>query len=308
MYRIWFLSTSLAIVAALGLVATRAADTVDPRLAGFPELTFRLTEERIEAPAEVEAGRILLIEENDGPHNGHAFILRVPDEVADEELAAVLSDDAAAAEETPTWFFQAWFVGNGDRAAPNRPAIALVDLRPGRYVIGDPFRPASEYAVFNAVAPASAAAAPVAPEADVAIDLFEMDFTIPDDLSAGRQVWAVTNTGAMLHEIALFPVPAGATKEQAVEAVIAAGDVTFFGAERTPEVEAALAAIGPDWAGWQLDLAGGVGVISPQATSYAQLDLPAGTYAAVCFFPGPDGTPHFITGMTKVFEVAPSAS
>jgi hypothetical protein len=303
-----FLSMAALLAGGLGIASTRAADDLDRRLAGYPELRFRLTAERIEAPTEVAAGRVLLVEEHEGELAGHAFIFRVPDDVSDDELAAVLSDDASAAEETPAWFFQAWFVGNGDRAMAGRPAMALVDLKPGRYVIGDPFRPSSEYARFEAVEAATeASAAAPAPQADVAIDLFEMDFTIPDDLTAGRQVWEMANTGAMLHEIAIFRVPSGVTKEAVVEAVIAGGDAAF-GGELTPQVIAAIHAVGVEWTGWTLKLAGGVGVLSPQATSWAQLDLEPGTYAAVCFIPGPDGMPHFMTGMTTVFTVAPAAN
>ncbi len=286
----------LAVVtaSAVGIVSTRAADNLDRRLAGYPEFRFRLTAERIEAPAEVSAGRVLLIEESEGELAGHAFIFRVPDDVSDDELAAVLSSSVTAAEEAPAWFYQAWFVGNGDRATANRPAISLADLKPGRYVIGDPYRPPTDYAVFEAVAAATeSSAVAAAPQPDVAIDLFEMDFTIPDDIKAGRQVWQVTNSGAMLHEVAHPREPSGETKAAEVEAVLAGGEAAF-GAETTPAMRAAVHAIGLEWTGWTLQLAGGVGVLSPQGMSWAQLDLAPGTYAAVCFIPGPDGTPHFM--------------
>lgn len=308
MYRFLFFLSLLACTAAVaGVSSSRAADTIDPRLAGFPELRFRLTAERIEAPAEVTAGQILLIEESEEADAGHAFVFRVPDEISDDELAAMLAGGESAAEETPAWFFEASFVGNGDRALPNRPAVALVELKPGRYIIGDPFRAPTEYAQFEAVADTTTDyVAPAMPTPDVAIDLFEMGFNIPDDLVAGRQLWQVTNTGAMLHEIALFRVPSGVSPETVVKAVIAGGDAAF-GGELTPEVLAAIHSVGPEWTGWTLKLAGGVGVLSPQADSLAQLDLEPGTYAAVCFIPGPDGTPHFMSGMTTVFKVAPNA-
>jgi hypothetical protein len=307
MFRSVLFLLAFAVVLA-GIVSARAADAVDPRLAGYPELRFQLTEERIEAPDQIAAGRTLLIEEVEGEHAGHAFMFRVPDEVSDEELEAVLAADASAAEETPAWFYQAWFVGNGDRALPGRPAMAVVDLQPGRYVIGDPFRAPTEYARLDVVAQAESYDLDTALAPDVSIDLFEMDFTIPDDLVAGSQVWEVKNSGAMLHEIAIVPVPSGVSKQAVVDAIIAVGDVAFFGAERTPERLAALHGLGFEWMGWDLELAGGVGVLSPQAVSFAQLDLAEGTYAAICFIPGPDGTPHFITGMTTVFTVAPAAN
>lgn len=301
-----FLVLAVVTAFAVGLVSTHAADNLDRRLAGYPELRFRLTEERIEAPTEVAAGRVLLIQESEGELAGNAFVLRVPDEVSDDEVAAALSARTTVADETPTWFYQAWFVGNGDRAMAGRPTMAVVDLKPGRYVIGDPYRPGTEFALVEAVAATTESSAATAePQPDVAIDLFEMDFNIPDDIEAGRQVWQVSNSGAVLHEIALVPVPSGVTKEAVVEAVLAGGEAAF-GAETTPETRAAVSAIGAEWTNWTLELAGGVGVLSPQATSWAQLELEPGTYAAVCFIPGPDGTPHFTAGMTRVFNVAPA--
>lgn len=290
-----------------GVVSTGAAERIDPRLAGYPELRFQLTDERIVAPEQINAGRTLVIEEVEGNHAGHAFMLRVPDDVPDDELAAVLTADATAAEETPAWFFQAHFVGNGDRAMADRPAMAVVDLKPGRYVIGDPYRAPSDYALVEVVAAgADEANEPVTP--DVAIDLFEMDYTIPNNLVAGSQVWEVENTGAMLHEIAIIPVPYGVSDSEVEDAIMAVGDAAFFGAEITPDQLAALHGLGFEWMGWELELAGGVGVLSPQSVSWAQLDLDAGTYAAICFIPGPDDLPHFVTGMTEVFEVAPAAN
>jgi hypothetical protein len=50
--------------------------------------------------------------------------------------------------------------------------------------------------------------------------------------------------------------------------------------------------------------AGGFGSISAGQSLYLALDLAAGTYGAVCFFPDEQtGAPHIAMGMAQVFTV-----
>jgi hypothetical protein len=183
-----------------------------------------------------------------------------------------------------------------------------VDLKPGRYVVGDPFRAPSEFAQFDVVEASDASQqTPELPEPDVTAELFEMGFTVPESIPAGPQLWEVENTGTMLHEIAIFPVPAGATPEDVMAAATAeleaemSGDIT--------KARPAIDAMGGEWVGWTADLVAGVGVISPQRVSLAQIDLEPGTYGAVCYLPVPDTEQaHLMLGMTEVFTVeSPSA-
>ncbi len=296
------IASAIAIWSGAGAYAEGLA-ALDPRLAGYPELTIRLTEDGIEAPASASAGRTLLIEENDEEYPGHAFVLRIPDDVPEATISEALAGPAVA-EETPEWFWRSEFMGNGDRAVLGRPAVALVDLEPGRYLVGDPFRPTDEFARFEVTVPADLTdAITTEPEADVVAELFEMGFTLPDDIPSGSQVWQVSNAGAMLHEIAIFPAPAGATAEQITAAVSAELEVEFGG--DPAEARATIDALGPEWKGWSTDLVAGVGVLSPQRTSWAQFDLAPGAYGAVCFIPEPNSmTPHLMMGMTEVFLVA----
>jgi hypothetical protein len=282
-----------------------APQDLDPRLAGYPELTIVLTEERIEAPESVPAGRTLLVEENELDEPGHAFVLRIPDDVSDAEIATALGGKSAA-EETPDWFWRADFVGNGDYALLERPAVSLVDLEPGRYLAGDPFRSPREYARFVVTAP-KFDLEPLGPDpdADVSGKLHEMAIDLPAEIPAGRHVWEIENSGAMLHEVAIFPVPDEATPEQVVAAVSAELAVEFGGDPVT--AREAIAALGSEWNGWTTDEVGGVGVLSPQRVSWTQFNLQPGTYAAVCFVPDPaSGKAHLMMGMTTVFTVKES--
>ncbi len=68
------------------------------------------------------------------------------------------------------------------------------------------------------------------------------------------------------------------------------------------------AAAGPAWAGWTGASAGGVGVTSSRGTAWAALDLPPGTYAALCFAPFGTGRLHVLDGMIEIFTVGDAAA
>lgn len=304
-------ATLVAPAVGLGLLAAFTSEPaamphIDPRLQGYPTVTVTLTEDAILAPEEIAAGPTVLIVENEETGPGHAFVVRIPEDVSDQELAGALSTSTPIVAETPDWFWTAAFLGNADRATTEQPSVALVGMEPGRYVVGDPYRPTTEFAQFTVSGPDLGETA--LPDADLEIELFEMNFSLPDELEGGPQLWQVENSGAMLHEMALMPVPVGATPEQVQEAVAAELAVEFGG--DPVEARATIDALGGEWVGWTTDLVAGVGVLSPQEATLAQVNLEPGTYGAVCYIPEPNsGMPHLMLGMTKVFEVtAPSNS
>lgn len=261
---------------------------VDPRLAGNAAMTIMITADAIVAPAEVPAGPTLVTQVNQTDEDAHFFILRIPAEVSDGQVAATLESSVI-----PDWLSTAQLVGNPDRAAPGGDdAVALVDLRPARYLVMDPTHP-REPAAFVAVGEP----APL-PEiaADVHATMFEMDFAMPAGIPAGPRIWEVANTGSMLHELAIIPVPAGATTEQILLAIQPAWEGTPLPDE-----------LGDEWATWSPYPVAGVGATSPGGRVYAQIDLAPGAYVAVCFVPSDDFTPHLMLGMTRIFTVTEAA-
>lgn len=299
MTRLLTLLALLALLVLLALAPFAAAhgqeDHDDPlaaELSRYPELLIRVTDDAIEAPDGLTAGRYHLIQENDRTEEAsHFFIIRVPDGVTEEELA-----QEPAGDEDPPWFWDSVFVGNPDRAQPNGGrSEGIVDLAAGRYLVIDPLTPELKPERFDVDAAPAAPAAPD-PIAAVTAAMGEMTFDLPATVPTGRQLWQVSNTGAMQHELSILPVPAGATAEETTRAIL-----TLF-EEGDP------ATVGPEWAGWYPVEPGGVGVTSPQRTAWIALDLDPGTYAAVCFFPGGTGRPHVIDGMIRIFTAGDASA
>src|SRR4029450_8018478 len=90
-----------------------------------------------------------------------------------------------------------------------------------------------------------------------------------------------SNTGGLPHEFAFARIEDGKT-EADVKAVIESGQEP------------------PDWAE---DIAG-VPALSPGESITVTRTLEPGSYAFLCFFPAPEGTPHANLGMYEVFTVA----
>lgn len=124
-----------------------------------------------------------------------------------------------------------------------------------------------------------AGASPAATTVDVAAT--EYAFDVPAEVAGGVVAMRFTNTGGLPHEFGFARIADGKT-EADVEALIESG-------EEPP--------------GWVEDVAGVPG-LSPGESVTVTRTLQPGTYAFVCFFPDPEGTPHASLGMYEVFTIA----
>jgi hypothetical protein len=119
------------------------------------------------------------------------------------------------------------------------------------------------------------------PEATtVEVGATEYSFGVPAEVAGGVVAMRFTNTGGLPHEFAFARIEEGKTKED-VGAVIESGEEP------------------PDWAE---DIAG-VPALSPGEAVTVTRTLEPGSYAFLCFFPDPEGTPHAELGMYEVFSI-----
>ena len=277
-------------LARFGGVPAYARQAADFAGLGLPELTITATETEYRvSPQTMPAGWALVTLDNQSPGDNSADVMLLPPGETMESLFAALS----AAMESPTaappaWIYAATFAG-APWARAGSSAQAVVLLSAGDWVV---FSPAP-------LAPATLTvtgenATPVVPSdlrADREVRMQEYAFPGLDDaVPAGPQVWQVTNTGHQPHLITFSELPPGTTQAQFMDGVMAM-------MSGTPE------AGGPD-AGAPSVL-GGCSTLSGGQSLYLALDLAAGTYGAICFFPEPEtGAPHAMLGMAQVFTVA----
>jgi hypothetical protein len=95
-------------------------------------------------------------------------------------------------------------------------------------------------------------------------------------------VFNITNSGVEPHEAIVVQLPEGADPMGLLDESVAFEDVTFYGVAA------------PILPGGSADL--------------TFLDLPVGAYTMICFFPGPDGSPHAAHGMVQQFNIVEPAA
>lgn len=115
----------------------------------------------------------------------------------------------------------------------------------------------------------------------VDVSATEYEFDVPAEVTGGVVEMQFTNTGGLPHEFAFARIEEGKT-EADIKAVIDSG-------EEPPK--------------WAEDMAG-VPALSPGQSITVTRSLEPGSYAFLCFFPDPEGTPHASLGMYKLFTIA----
>ena len=291
MNRRHFLSvTAGAAALSLGLAhpgprQARARQAVDLSSLGLPELTVTQTDEGYSVSTEsTPAGWTLLTFENRrSAGDASADILLLPEGQTLDSLLATLSPDPAATP--PAWAYEATLVG-APWASPGGSAQALIHLSEGDWVV---FSPAPGMpATFTVTAADGSVSAPGV-TADVEVTMQGMAFLgLGESLAAGPQVWKVVNAGPQPHLMTFSPVPPGTTQAQFLDMIVGSMSATPVG----------------DPGGDVPPTTGGTATLSNGQTIYLALDIPAGTYGAVCFFPDRDtAAPHVMLGMAQVFTV-----
>ena len=253
-----------------GLRFTSAQSDADSLFAGmgYPELAIEISDTGIELPPSIPAGRTLISVHNSGSMPARA------------ELA--LDPDPSSMSSTPATLIPNWLANNTFPGMPNwtphgATGYAVSDLLPGSYTVSS----GMTVRMLTVTGPPELVASP-APDAEppstATVTLFEFDFQLPANVSSGAQIWKVVNAGRMPHELQLAAIPAGTTRDDLLDAI---GRAQMPG---TP--------------------VGGLSQLSPGSAAWLEVDLPPGTYAAVCYIIDPDtGDPHAVEGMVEVFTV-----
>ena len=212
-------------------------------------------------------------------------MLRLPDNITLEQLMAT-PETTGEDDAPPEFLFQSTFPGFPGETLAGHENGVVVDLTPGQYlIVGDSFQP------FTVTGQMPVDVAPVV--ADSHVETFDFNFTFPDDLATGPQIWEVTNIGPQPHEILLAKSSVPITAEQVI---------ALFSDENATPV-----AGGPSID--DISPVGGIGWLTPGATGWTGVDLSPGYYVALCFvFDLATGIPHAMEGMVTVFTIGNGAA
>jgi hypothetical protein len=267
---------------------------------GLPEINLVATDTEVTGtPAGVTAGRYLVTMENQTADTEVEIYMVAPP--AGLTIDQAIQDMNGGPGATPDWAYEATFAG-GPNPYGGQTDAAVVNLTAGDWWVvaeryGEPevwtISPLSVTGEFT-VAESIASTVPVA--------LREYTFVLPGTMTAGEQIWELSNTGEQPHFIVLAKLPDGTTFDELM---------TFFMAlEAEESAEGSPVAASPS--------AGSTGlseedfafvydssIISAGQTTWVQVGLEAGTYGLFCWFSDHEsGAPHLAMGMLGVFTVA----
>ena len=271
---------------------------------GLPELRLAVTADgALQAPAEVPAGQLLLVLDNQSQNFAGFTVIQPPEGTSMEEAMMVLGPPPAPAspeagaspvaeggeEEMgppPPLFYEMTWAG-GVFAPPGAIAEVVISVSPGEWLLaGDPESgiPPTPIQVTGEMA----AAAEIPADGEVELNK-NFQFILPEQISAGQQVWKVTNSGEQPHEMFVSRTPRRLTLDE-VKILL-----------ELPEDELPPEGV-PNPA--EFVEVGSIAPISKDQTVYAEFNLEPGAYVAVCFMPDKEtGLPHALKGMIVVFEV-----
>lgn len=256
----------------------------------YPELLLVATEYKFDMPAETDAGFHRLTLDVQGEEGHHAIFFRINDDsTPDAFQAALMSGDLGEVFAVSTAY-------GGPGADPGGKGSVIAYLDPGMYLVVCviPDAEGLPHAAHGMISPLQVSETVVtgeAPTASAEISLIDYGFEgLPESVSVGGHVWSVTNKGPQVHELMVLKLAEGVTVDMVMEMMSAPPP------EGTPSAEP----VGPP----PFTLVSGVAPISVEAVNYLELDLEAGSHAAICFVPdAASGMPHAMMGMLVGFEV-----
>jgi hypothetical protein len=279
-----FIAGSLGILGGLALGATaRAAQSTPDASKNLPALQITLKDDGFEVPQSLGAGRYAVTAVNYGTSTTSHFGLgRIPDHITDAEYDEWLNSDG---DTEALSFEDVIFAGVPDWPQPGKSVTGVIDLAPGRYFIFDPFETRG---ITKLVVDERTAAGSPDPQADVMVELREMEISMPDSaFTSDPRRWRIANNGSFIHEVAVLPVSAEFTEEHLHILLSLPEDATP--PPGVPEFEYQPAAA--------------IGLLSPGQTSWLDAQLAPGRYLAVCMIPFGTGSIHAAEGMYLFFDV-----
>lgn len=247
----------------------------------IPEVVICGTEDGIVMAEEVEAGVTTFVMENLREESLFTPVLgRLKEGVTNDDfMAAMMTED-------PFALFEVVELLGGTEVQPMSNIYITTHLQPGLHVVLDVFGEVPAVAQFMVVENDEAGAE--APETDVNLALVDFAFGVTSTIDAGEQVWHIENVGHQWHEVGIARLDEEMSLEELTDMLMTMDPEADSSEDLPVEVVFFFAPI------------------SPGEDAWVTLDLEPGTYGIACFLPdleSEEGTPHFIHGMLRIFNV-----
>ena len=256
-----------------------------------PKITITAHDFSFDLPAQIPSGYVDVTLANKGREQHQVELVKLGSmTMAQFKKAADTTDIGAVKPGTV-------FVGGPNGAEPNTSTTATVKLDPGKYAItcfipaNSDGKPHAAHGMIGEVTVATTAASTdVAPAADATIVLGDFSFTVPPGFT-GKGTLDISNQGNQVHEMILLKLAPGKTLADAKKyLLVPPGTPPPAG----PPPFAPIPGIG------------GITGLSSQQHAWLDLNLTAGNYVLICFFPDTTkgGLPHALEGMVKEFTIS----
>lgn len=292
----WLLMAALMLT--VGLVAMACMDDEEEAI---PLVAVGAADYSFTAPDSIAGGIVRVAMTNNGKEDHHVAMLRLNPGVTQQQFRTTLADTLkAAATEGEAAFGRLFAVvtpaGGSGGAAPGKQDEMVLDLKQGEHVMvcflpgpdGVPHIAKGMVKAINVTAPAAEQPSP--PAVKGTVELADFAFTSLPEIGAGKTTVQVVNKGKEPHEMILLR-PKGVTVAQLQQILTSP----------PPPPGSAAPPAGPP----PFEAAGGFFGVEPGGRGWATLNLTAGEYLMVCFFPSPanQGKPHLALGMIRPLTV-----
>ncbi len=203
---------------------------------------------------------------------------------ASREVAASFAEDSTS-DPRPAMsaYLEIADVYGGLLVASGETGTAYIKLEPGIYVF-EAYPNEGGDAYFYSVLTVNKGETVVEPEADLNLTMVDHHFSFPVSIKAGQQRWQISNMGEQVHFAILFKLAKWAT-----------ADDLMAGLEANFEN-------GPPPIDMETPYTNFIEAVGPGQTYYADVNLPAGNYVAICFMPDMESEKmHLELGMMSMF-------
>jgi hypothetical protein len=261
-------------------IAPQSVGTPEPvaEPSARPEVTVEVSENAITLPDTWPAGLVTVQVQNNGEAPHAPIFARLAED-------RTLEDFLGTMEQIPAALEMVTLLG-GVSVDPGATGTNIFELEAGDYFILD-FAGAEGplTAAFTVEAAQSEVVGATAPQADVQVDMLDFSFILPDEITAGPQLWQVSNSGNQWHHIQIVQLDEGVT---------VADLIAMLASHEPPSGPPPFTGI----ASWQETSSG--------VTSWGVLDLAPGEYTVICFLPDFTDLPpasHLVHGMVRTLRV-----